>query len=533
MAENAQRVTLGPFIDDGEVIGGVLLYHFAAGTNNDLDIWDDRGKEITLENPIRADENGVFNFFADGLYKFVICQPNATTPEEGVLYTWDNFSFVDATDTTIERGDAVNSASTVPIGPGYWQHILGSISISAFSGTLPFFWAVFDGSPTLVHSSSLILPGLQNRNIQSGDVGFFLNEGNGVWRMAMHMENDGGYRGRLGTAYAATPTMAVGADGDFVDIGGNDVDITAIATRPAGYHFTARFTGSGCQLIHSNNLILPYSADYRLVTNELVEFRSFGSGIWFLASRSGPSAAPGVFQPIFNTVTHDGFLHPVGTAIVASRYRALAKCCIPLASTLGTSGTSHGTVTFANASDEWTMAAHGLVAGDIVHLTNSGGGLPSGFTANTVYFVVSPTTNTFKLSLTYGGSAVDGTTNGTGTHTVHNKCQIPDIRGRALVALDNLGGSAANIVTSASTNGANASTLGGKFGSQTHTLTVGEMPAHDHEVSSLASGAPGSDNALLNGNATPGQFMTSQPEGGSNAHSNTTPSMTVGAMIRW
>ena len=64
MAENAQRVTLGPFIDDGEVIGGVLLYHFAAGTNNDLDIWDDRGKEITLENPIRADENGVFNFFA-------------------------------------------------------------------------------------------------------------------------------------------------------------------------------------------------------------------------------------------------------------------------------------------------------------------------------------------------------------------------------------------------------------------------------------------------------------------------------------
>lgn len=519
MAENAQRIVIGPIVKEGDILGGAKLWHYEAGLNSDKDIWEDRGKEIPLEQPLVADANGYFNFFADGLYKFIITEPAAENASELVIYTWDNFSFADATDASIDRGDAVNSASTVPIGPGYWQHILGSVNITGFSGVLPFFWAVFDGNPILTHSSNLILPGSRNRSMKTGDVAFFLNEGNGAWRMAAHMEGEGGYIGRQGSSYAATATLAVPTDGDFADVGGADVDITAIAPMPAGYKWSARFTGSGCQLIHNASAIIcPYSTDYRTVTNEVIEFRSLGAGQWIVGYRSGPSVATGVFEPILDTAVHDGFLHPVGTAVVCSRYRSVAKRCIPLAGTLGTTGTSLGAATFDNATDTWTRSSHGLINGDIVHLTTSGG-LPTGYLISTVYFVVQATTDTFKLSLTFGGTPVDGTTNGTGTQTVHNKCQIPDARGRVLVALDNLGGSPALRITSASTNGANASTLGGAFGAQTHTLTGGELPA----VAQIL-GAGGN---FIGSGAT-------EVQGGSGAgHSNTQPSMAVGVQMRW
>lgn len=500
MAENAQRTIIGPIVQEGTVLGGAQLYHYAAGLNNDKDIYDDRGKEIALPQPIRADANGTFTFFGDGLYKFILVDAESQSPNEGVIYTWDNFSIVDGTDTAIEKGEVVNAASTTPIGPGYWMHILGSVQIAAFSGTLPFFWAVFDGAPTLTHSSNLILPGNRNRTMKTGDIGFFLNEGSGVWRMAAHMESEGGYQGRLGSAYPAAATLAVPQDGDFVDIGGTDLDITAIATAAAGYHFTARFTGSGVQLIHSAALICPNGDDYRLITNEIVEFRSLGDGNWIVTYRSGPTLAPSDFKGKLYASADDGFLLPVGTAVVSSRYRALAKKCIPLAATLGTTGTSLGTATFDNATDTWTLNAHGLINGDIVQLTNSGGNLPTGFAAATVYYVVNGTADTFKLATTRGGTAVNGTTNGTGTHTAHNKFQLPDVRGRALTALDNLGGVGKGVITVASHQGANASVLGGTFG---------------REVLILDSGFA----------------FTAGGEAWSK--STTTPSMAIGVQIRW
>jgi hypothetical protein len=69
----------------------------------------------------------------------------------------------------------------------------------------------------------------------------------------------------------------------------------------------------------------------------------------------------------------------------------------------------------AASGDTVTSAAHGLVAGKQVQLANV---TATGVSAAVTYFVVSPTTNTFKLSLTYGGSAVDITVDGTADVTV-------------------------------------------------------------------------------------------------------------------
>lgn len=71
----------------------------------------------------------------------------------------------------------------------------------------------------------------------------------------------------------------------------------------------------------------------------------------------------------------------------------------------------------AATTDIITSAAHGLSEGDCIWVSNSGGALPTGLSASTDYYVINPTTDTFKLSTVRGGSAVDITAAGTGTHT--------------------------------------------------------------------------------------------------------------------
>lgn len=77
------------------------------------------------------------------------------------------------------------------------------------------------------------------------------------------------------------------------------------------------------------------------------------------------------------------------------------------------------TFTAANATDLFTKANHGLVAGDRIQVQNSGGALPTGMSAATDYFVIASglTTNDFKVSATFGGSTINITSDGTGTQS--------------------------------------------------------------------------------------------------------------------
>lgn len=52
---------------------------------------------------------------------------------------------------------------------------------------------------------------------------------------------------------------------------------------------------------------------------------------------------------------------------------------------------------------------------------------------------------------------------------------VPDLRGRVIMGLDNMGASSANVVVDAS-----ADTVGGTLGTETHTLTEAELPSHTH-----------------------------------------------------
>jgi hypothetical protein len=71
----------------------------------------------------------------------------------------------------------------------------------------------------------------------------------------------------------------------------------------------------------------------------------------------------------------------------------------------------------AATSDICTKTAHNLHNGDPVTLSTTDT-LPAGLSAGGTYYILAATTDTFKLSLTPGGAAIDITSTGTGTHTV-------------------------------------------------------------------------------------------------------------------
>jgi hypothetical protein len=69
------------------------------------------------------------------------------------------------------------------------------------------------------------------------------------------------------------------------------------------------------------------------------------------------------------------------------------------------------------AGDTFTITSHGFLA-DQAYRASSSGNLPSGLATSTDYYLVSVTSNTFKVSLTRGGSPITTTTSGTGIHTL-------------------------------------------------------------------------------------------------------------------
>ena len=71
------------------------------------------------------------------------------------------------------------------------------------------------------------------------------------------------------------------------------------------------------------------------------------------------------------------------------------------------------------------------------------------------------------ISTTYGSG--DGSTT----------FNVPDLRGRAVAGLDNMGGTAASRLT-AGGSGITGTTLGASGGTETHTLTSAQMPSHTH-----------------------------------------------------
>lgn len=77
-------------------------------------------------------------------------------------------------------------------------------------------------------------------------------------------------------------------------------------------------------------------------------------------------------------------------------------------------------------NDQFLAPGHGMSNDDrVIVYNNFGGTIATGLTEGTIYYVVSVATNTFKLSTTSGGSAVDIT--GLGNGTVFYQRVVPEV----------------------------------------------------------------------------------------------------------
>lgn len=119
------------------------------------------------------------------------------------------------------------------------------------------------------------------------------------------------------------------------------------------------------------------------------------------------------------------------------------------------------------------------------------------------------------LSTTYGVG--DGSTT----------FNLPDLRGRVVAGQDDMGGSSANRMTSP----LNGDTLGAAGGSESHTLTIAEVPAHVHTPAEGGSYFGNGTTGSLSAGSGVGGLITHPSSGGGGSHNNVQPTLILNKII--
>lgn len=137
--------------------------------------------------------------------------------------------------------------------------------------------------------------------------------------------------------------------------------------------------------------------------------------------------------------------------------------------------------------------------------------------------------------------------------SANKRLPIPDRRGKVAAAADNLGGTAAGILTGNTSQGINGTVLGNGGnptllgGEQAHLLILSETPSHDHLLANTDSGAPANLNPtsyitqtyinqalsyVLAGSNTPPTIGISSSVGGGQIHNNVQPTIIANFRIK-
>lgn len=115
--------------------------------------------------------------------------------------------------------------------------------------------------------------------------------------------------------------------------------------------------------------------------------------------------------------------------------------------------------------------------------------------------------------------ALLGTNYGSGDGTT--TFNLPDLRGRVVAGVDNMGGVGANRLTSANFGG-NPQVLGASGGVETVTLTTAQIPAHSHPNTLSDPGHTHGTNAYTGASTTPGGGFQAGSNSAATVYSSTT-----------
>lgn len=238
------------------------------------------------------------------------------------------------------------------------------------------------------------------------------------------------------------------------------------------------------------------------------------------------------------------------TILVGQHNPAMQDIAQSLTNSLDRDGKGGMRATLDLGGNKITNAADGVAASDLATVGQLGNAIAVPLGGVIDYWGSSPPTG-FLLPVgqaisrtTYAALfAIIGTSAGAGDGaTTFN---LPDYRGRTSAAMDNMGGTNANRLTSGG-SGVDGTVLGSAGGEQAHMLTTGEMPSHGHGVTdpghfhtgengtgfiSQGSGSPtGVATTGNTGTATTG--ITIQNAGGGGAHNNVQPTIVCLKIMR-
>lgn len=421
-----------------------------------------------------------------------------------VVYDGTQFQLL-SINRSIQVNGTIASATTTNIGAANAEYLAvsGTTTITAFDTVVAGIYRVlkFDGILTLTHNgTSLILPGSASITTAANDVAGFRSLGSGYWRCEWYQRASGAALAAAASSLTGQVAVANGGTGAST----LTVNNVLLGNDTSAVQFVA--PGTSGNVLTSNGTTWASQASAGIPTATVLDYAGY----------TAPS----------------GYLLCDGAAVSRTTYSAL-WAALSASSTVTITIASPGVIT-------WN--SHPLQNGDPVRLQTTGA-LPTGLTANTTYYVVSAAANTFQLASTRAGSAINTSGSQSGTHTAiyapygwgdnSTTFNVPDLRGRTTAGRDNMGGTAANRLTTAGSGIAGVN-LGDAGGTQTHTLTTTEIPSHLHQMSSGAITNAGSSGGCFTGywyttGSTP---LNTANTGGGGAHQNTQPTAIVNKIIK-
>ena len=248
----------------------------------------------------------------------------------------------------------------------------------------------------------------------------------------------------------------------------------------------------------------------------------------------------GSIIPYGGKIAPGGWVMCDGTAISRTTYSSLFGAIVPLVGTF--------TVTIASPAVV-TLSGHGFVTGDQVYLTTTGA-LPTGLTANTLYYVYYINTTTFSLATSranaYAATRINTSGTQSGVHSLYacpfglgdgsTTFTLPDARGRVIAGQDTMNGAGASRLSLATTQGSYGNP-GASGGNQSHTLVTSEIASHNHNpgTRTTAGGADQTGTGIPPHNGVPSgtQQMLSTNTGGDGAHNNVQATLVTNYIIKF